>query len=91
MLGDISGLENICIICGYTDMRKSIDGFCAIVEDQLKMDPSSTTLFLFCRRRRDKIKALFREPDGFVLYTVNHLNNVYLISQNQFHKKGHGL
>lgn len=67
MLGDISGLEKICIVCGYTDMRKSIDGLCAIVEDQLKMDPASGALFLFCGRRRDRIKALLREPDGFVL------------------------
>lgn len=37
MLGDISGLEKIYIVCGYTDMRKSIDGLCAIIEDQLKM------------------------------------------------------
>ena len=66
MLGDISGLEKIYIVCGYTDMRKSIDGLCAVIEDQLKMDPSSSALFLFCGRRRDRIKALFREPDGFV-------------------------
>ena len=37
MLGDISGLEKIYIVCGYTDMRKSIDGLCAVIEDQLKM------------------------------------------------------
>ena len=61
MLGDVSGLEKIYIVCGYTDMRKSI------IEDQLKMDPSSSALFLFWGRRRDRIKALFREPDGFVL------------------------
>ena len=36
MLGDISGLEKIYIVCGYTDMRKSIDGLCAIIEDQLE-------------------------------------------------------
>ena len=48
-------------------MRKSIDGLCTIIEDQLKMDPSSSVLFLFCGRRRDRIKVLFREPDGFVL------------------------
>ena len=46
MLGDISGLEKIYIVCGYTDMRKSIDGLCAMIEDQLKMDPSSSALFL---------------------------------------------
>ena len=37
MLGDISGLDKIYIVCDHTDMRKSIDGLCAIVEDQLKM------------------------------------------------------
>ena len=47
MLGDVSGLEKIYIVCGYTDMRKSIDGLCTVIEDQLKMDPSSSALFLF--------------------------------------------
>ena len=46
MLGDISGLERIYIVCGYTDMRKSIDGLCAVVEEQLKLDPASSSLFL---------------------------------------------
>ena len=36
MLGDISGAANIYIITGYTDMRKSIDGLCAIVMAQFK-------------------------------------------------------
>nr|WP_264474177.1 IS66 family insertion sequence element accessory protein TnpB [[Clostridium] scindens] len=67
MLGDISGLEKIYTVYGYTDMRKSIDELCAIIEDQFKMDPSSSALFLFCGRRRDRIKVLFRESDGFVL------------------------
>ena len=77
MLGDISGLEKIYIVCGYTDMRKSIDGLCAVIEEQLTMDPSSSALFLFCGRRRDRIKALFREklsaafcyPHIFSFYT----------------------
>ena len=51
MLGDVSGLEKIYIVCGYTDMRKSIDGLCTVIEDQLKMDPSSSALFLFCGRQ----------------------------------------
>ena len=31
MIGDITGVENIYMVCGYTDMRKSIDGLCAVV------------------------------------------------------------
>ena len=34
MLGDISLATNVYIVTGYTDMRKSIDGLCAIVMDQ---------------------------------------------------------
>ena len=31
------------------------------------MDPAGNALFLFCGRRSDRIKAILREPDGFVL------------------------
>ena len=68
MLADISGVNAIYIITGYTDMRKSIDGLCAVVERQLQTDTvRGSSLFLFCGRRRDRIKALLKEPDGFVL------------------------
>ncbi len=50
-----------------TDMRKSIDGLCAIVEDKLHMDPRRSAIFLFCGRRADRIKILMWEADGFVL------------------------
>ena len=67
MLGDISGVENIYLVCGYTDLRKSIDGLCAIVEEVVKQDPRSNAVFLFCGRQCDRFKALLWEGDGFVL------------------------
>ena len=67
MIGDITVADEIYIVCGYTDMRKSIDGLCAIVEDKLHMDPRRSALFLFCGRRCDRIKILMWEPDGFIL------------------------
>ena len=67
MIGDITVADEIYIVCGYTDMRKSIDGLCAIVEDKLHMDPRRSTIFLFCGRRADRIKILMWEADGFVL------------------------
>ncbi len=67
MIGDITVADEIYIVCGYTDMRKSIDGLCAIVEDKLNMDPRRNALFLFCGRRADRLKILMWEPDGFVL------------------------
>ena len=67
MLGDITVADEIYIVTNYTDMRKSIDGLCAIIEDQLKMNPRRSALYLFCGKRCDRIKALLWEPDGFVL------------------------
>ena len=56
------------LVTGYTDMRKSIDGLMAIVRDTYELDPYSNSLFLFCGRRCDRIKALHFEKDGFCLY-----------------------
>lgn len=67
MIGDVSKAERIYIACGYTDMRKSIDGLSALVQQQFSLDPFSNSLFLFCGRRCDRLKALYWEGDGFVL------------------------
>ena len=57
----------IYIVCGYTDMRKSIDGLAAIVQQNFKLDVFSGSLFLFCGKRRDRMKALLWESDRFLL------------------------
>ncbi len=67
MLGDISSAMNIYLITGYTDMRKSIDGLCAVIMQQLKNEPDGRSIYLFCGKRCDRIKILLKEPDGFVL------------------------
>jgi transposase len=67
MLGDISKAENIYLACGYTDMRKSIDGLAAMVQQNFHLDPFSNSLFLFWGRKCSWIKALYWEGDGFVL------------------------
>lgn len=67
MLGDVSGAKHIYIACGYTDLRKSIDGLAVLVERSFGLDPFGESLFLFCGRRCDRLKALYWEGDGFVL------------------------
>lgn len=67
MLGDISTVQDIYLVCGYTDMRKSIDGLRAFIEGNLELDTKTHALFLFCGRRCDRIKALLWEGDGYVL------------------------
>ena len=66
MLADISSVDAIYIVCGRTDMRKSIDGLCAIIQDQFSMEIDHA-LFLFCGRKCDRIKAILKEPDGIVM------------------------
>lgn len=50
------------------DMRKSMDGLAIMVQMQLKLDPFSEALFVFCNRNRDKLKILFWDHNGFWLY-----------------------
>ena len=78
MLGDITVAEHIYIACGYTDMRKSIDGLAAVVQEQFHLDPFSKSLFLFCGKRRDRIKVLFWEGDGFILLYKRLANGSFL-------------
>ncbi|WP_279380059.1 IS66 family insertion sequence element accessory protein TnpB [Sporosalibacterium faouarense] len=67
MLTELSGFVHVYVACGHTDMRKSIDGLAAIVTQNFKLDPFDKSLFLFCGRRRDRIKGLLWEGDGFLL------------------------
>lgn len=57
----------IYIACGNTDMRKQIDGLAAIVSQSFDLDPFSNAIFLFSGKRKDRIKALLWEGDGFLL------------------------
>ena len=49
------------------DFRNGFDGLCAIVREQFREDPLSGHLFLFFNRRRDRIKILVWDQNGFWL------------------------
>ena len=67
MLNDFDCHYPIYIACGYTDLRRGIDGLAGIVQSQFQLDPFQRVLFLFCGRRQDRIKGLYWEGDGFLL------------------------
>ena len=67
MLADISGVDAIYIVTGYTDMRKSIDGLMALIQDQFPKNSDENALFLFFGRKSDRIKAILKESDGIVM------------------------
>ena len=67
MLNDFNSSCAVYIACGYTDLRRGIDGLASIVQEQFQMDPFQRVLYLFCGRRRDRLKGLYWEGDGFLL------------------------
>ena len=50
------------------DMRKGFDGLQGTVREFLEQDPLSSHLFLFLNRRRDRIKLLWWDRDGLVIW-----------------------
>ena len=50
-----------------TDMRKSFDGLCGLVNNELKGNPLSGDVYLFINRRRDRMKLLVWDKSGFWL------------------------
>ena len=67
MLG-LPPTDRIHIADGLVDMRKGIDGLRAIVDGVLKRDPYEGHLFVFVGKSRDKVKILFWDRNGFVVY-----------------------
>lgn len=59
---------NVYLALGPTDLRNNIDGLALMVERQFRLDPFSNSLFVFCNRKRDKLKILFWDKNGFWLY-----------------------
>ncbi|MEL0638720.1 IS66 family insertion sequence element accessory protein TnpB [Marinomonas sp. TI.3.20] len=59
---------NVTLICGPTDKRKAIDGLCNIVAYDLKKEPCSDHIFVFCGRVRDKVEILQWASNGFWLH-----------------------
>lgn len=58
----------VYLYAGIVDMRKSIDGLASLVEQEMQLNAMNETLFVFCNRQRDKIKLLYWERNGFVLW-----------------------
>lgn len=58
----------VYLAVGATDLRKSIDGLSLIVQECFELDPFSRSLFVFCNKKRDKIKILEWDHTGFWLH-----------------------
>ena len=64
----VSPRTKIFVSLSPTDMRRGFNGLSAEVTQILKEDPHSGHLFLFRNRRRDRLKVLLWDNDGWVIY-----------------------
>lgn len=59
----------IWLVAGATDLRRGVDGLCALVQSALSEDPFTCgQMFIFRGRSGDKVKILWTEPDGQCLF-----------------------
>ena len=58
----------VWLVLGRTDMRKSINGLSDTVVNQLKLDAMSGQYFVFCGRRRNTMKILYWDRNGYCIW-----------------------
>ncbi len=58
----------VYVALGVTDMRKSINGLALLVEEHFRLDLFSGSLFAFCNRKRDRVKIIYWDRNGFCLW-----------------------
>lgn len=65
------------------DMRRSFDGLHALVRDHLRLDPFAGHLYLFASKRKDRLKILYWDRDGFAIWTKRLEQGTYAIPSPQ--------
>ncbi|MDF2524163.1 MAG: hypothetical protein K0R31_1804 [Clostridiales bacterium] len=71
------GAEHIYLALGATDFRKQQNGLASLVALKFKIDPhSGASVFLFCNKRHNTLRALRWDGNGFILVTKSLLDEM---------------
>ena len=68
MMRPSSELPEVFLCRDIVDFRKGINGLTILVEETLCLDPFSEKLFIFCNRKRNMLRILYWERNGFCLW-----------------------
>jgi transposase len=68
MIGLKINRRRIYVYRGVCDMRRSFDRLARMVDEQLRKDPLSGDVYVFLNRASDRIKALYWDKNGYVLW-----------------------
>ena len=60
--------KKIYLVCGGTDMRKSINGLSDIADIRCGFEFFEESLYVFCNKGRNRLKILEWDADGFWMY-----------------------
>lgn len=68
MINDLlQSISKVYIAYGATDFRKQIDSLCIEVKSKFHLNPYEKAAFIFCNKKRNSIKVLCYDKNGFIL------------------------
>ena len=68
MMRPSNDLPAVYLCRDVVDFRKGVNGLAILVEEVLHRDLFCEQLFVFCNRRRDRVRILYWERNGFCLW-----------------------
>ena len=68
MLTDLlKSVDKIYLAYGATDFRKQTSSLCSIITNTFKMNPYNKSAYIFCNKKRNSIRVLCYDKNGFIL------------------------
>ena len=63
----LKDVKTVYIAYGYTDFRKQMQSLYSLVQDKYLKNPYENACYIFCNKKRDSIKVLVYDKNGFIL------------------------